>query len=85
MNVPCRCRRCETRRTLSKHPDEYVRPPKCRNCGSPITYVCADRRSKRDKRNHQCGCSGYHFTHRRGSKWCHKNPGIDELLQETRA
>lgn len=49
-------------------------------------FVAKERWTKRDKRNKKCSCTGYHFAHRRGSKWCHHNPGIDLLMQdETRS
>lgn len=37
---PCRCqnridgKRCNARRSLRRKPDEYIRPPKCHNCGA---------------------------------------------------
>lgn len=86
MGVPCRCWRCWARRTLPKHPDRYVRPPKCLQCRKRTMFVCKERRSRKDKRNQKCNCSigvlGYPFTHRKGSKWCEHNPDINKLMQE---
>src|ERR1700761_8606140 len=69
-----RCRKCETRRVLRKHPDTnhydgYANKwniPKCRNCGAK-SY----RTVKRSKQV-TCKCSGYWFPHRAGSKCCNE-------------
>lgn len=77
---PCRCSRCEARVTLAKHPDEYVRPRKCWSCGSKKWRVDRFRKSTEHKR-YACGCHGYGFIHRRGSKWCEAStspPAADE-------
>lgn len=76
--IPCRCMKCWKRRNLPKYPAEYVTPPKCKQCGAPITYVCRDRWSKKDKRNIKCNCTGYMFQHRKGSKWCYYNVNYPE-------
>lgn len=69
MSYCCRCRSCDTRRTLKKHPDEYVRPPRCESCGSRKWRW--DRfRDKVEKRKKPCHCTGYWFGHRKGSGWC---------------
>lgn len=75
--VPCRCWRCNGRRTLSRHPSLYVRAPRCRACGTPSLYVCRDRLPDRWGRRLGCNCGGYHFKHRRGSKYCEFNPRFD--------
>lgn len=31
-----RCSKCRGRRTLTQHPDEYRRPPRCGRCGTPM-------------------------------------------------
>ncbi|AWM87347.1 hypothetical protein C4E04_11785 [Microvirga sp. 17 mud 1-3] len=66
----CRCRKCEARRVLPRHPDDYLRPPRCA-CGAKSWRI--DRwMNTRDTSMHGagCNCSGYWFTHRRGSKFC---------------
>lgn len=69
----CRCRQCETRKVLAKHPDEFTRLPKCpkESCGARDWRTDAWM-NQRDTglRGMGCACSGYHFPHRRGSKFC---------------
>jgi len=31
---PCRCRVCNARRSLKRHPEEYKIPPACKKCGA---------------------------------------------------
>lgn len=68
------------RRVLPKHPDEYVRVPKCEGCGG-IKYYVSHWMNRRDTKKMSCNCRGYvHHTrnpsttvweiHRRGSKYC---------------
>lgn len=83
-SVPCRCWRCNTRQTKAKPLGEYVRPPKCKACGKPALFVCKDRLARKHDRKKLCNCSGYHFKHRKGSKWCQKNPNADVVYQEER-
>lgn len=68
----CRCSKCGARRTM-RHPETYVRVPKCANCGSQRWRV--DRyRLLVEKRRQPCRCASYYpFPHRRGSKWCEHN------------
>lgn len=67
----CRCRVCETSKVLPKHPEEYRREPQCPHCFArswrPDAWM-----NKRDTslKGMGCACSGYHFTHRKGSKFC---------------
>lgn len=72
----CRCgnSKCRARRTLVKHPDEYVTQPKCRYCGKRKWTVDADRMKRWYKMSRLCRCDGYHFTHRKGSPFCEHNP-----------
>lgn len=83
-SVACRCNRfvCQARRRLPKHPDEYVRRPRCRRCGKgfyrPDPYRTAGKEHRKG-----CGCDGYSFPHRRGSKYCFQNPALTaEMLRE---
>jgi len=61
-------RKCTGRRMLTKHPDEYVRAPKCPHCGGRKWYL--DKQIVRRHARERCNCGGWHFTHRRGSKYC---------------
>lgn len=70
--IHCRCRHCDTRRVLPKHPDEYKVIPQCRVCGKrtfkpkrakvavPIFRVDGwmNRRTAMN-RSLGCMCSGY--------------------------
>jgi len=49
----CRCRRkaCEARQTLAMHPDDYLRPPRCKSCLSPCP--CGQRQNH--KKTDRCG------------------------------
>lgn len=71
MTVLYRCTHgdCRKRVTLARRIEQYIRPPKCPGCwrdlsGSP------DREPRRRARRDVCGCSGYWFPHRKGSRWC---------------
>lgn len=79
--VHVRCRKCEKRRVLPRHPDRYRRkPPSCQAPG------CGHRSYRVDKWMNErntgtrgakawgCVCGGYHFTHRKGSPYCLDNP-----------
>jgi hypothetical protein len=74
-----RCRKCETRRVLPRHPEKYERQPQCRCCGARDFRVDAWM-MKRDTRTIACTCSGYWFWHRRGSKYCwHRADGTSRV------
>lgn len=79
MSYPYRCRRrsCSARRTLRKKLEQYVREPKCRECGGELRL---DRWKMKDHKKAKCTCDGYHFPHRKGSKWC--NYSTVELTEE---
>lgn len=76
---PCRCTKCQTRKTLHKPFRYYVRPPKCPKCGNKKWYLY--RWMLRRGREQKCNCTGYHFPHRKGSKWCWENPMLEELME----
>lgn len=65
-----RCRRCEARKVLRRHPDQYEIQPKC-GCGHRSYRVDAWM-MKRDTRAMACTCAGYWFWHRQGSLFCWK-------------
>ena len=60
--APCRCKKCGTRKTLKRHPDNYLRVPAC-SCGHRQWYV--DEWGIKG-----CTCYSYSFMHRRGSGYC---------------
>lgn len=82
MRYHVRCRKCQGRRVLPKHPDDYKKePPICR------TVACKSKDYRVDKwmmeRNTSvhgpnalgCNCMGYPWSgaggvHRKGSKYC---------------
>lgn len=76
---PCRCTKCDKRKTLHKRPQHYVRPPKCPRCGNRRWTL--DKWMLRRGRLQKCNCTGYHFPHRKGSKWCYENPKLQELME----
>jgi hypothetical protein len=39
MTVHCRCRHCDTRRVLPKHPSKYLIVPPCRVCGERYVFT----------------------------------------------
>ena len=57
MKYRCRCRRraCQARRNLSKHPDDYIRPPKCHipGCNGTLRLDLV-RQEKREKHPPVC-------------------------------
>lgn len=72
--VPARCNRraCQARRTLSKHPLDYVRWPKChiKGCAGKM-YVDTYRLAKGPyDRAPECRCDGWARVHRRGQVGC---------------
>ncbi|WP_375591564.1 hypothetical protein [Chitiniphilus eburneus] len=65
----CRCRHCQTRKKLARHPDHYLRQPACPTCGARDWRV--DRwMMRRDTHALACTCGGYRFWHRQGSLRC---------------
>ena len=68
----CRHARCRQRRTL-RHPVEwYVREPRCKACGGPLTR---DRFRNEQELRAVCTCDGYWFPHRPGGGvWCEQHP-----------
>ena len=70
----CRCRHCDARRVLAKHPDCYVRRPRCHLPGCPgkmrVDRWMQYRNTSPRRGGLGCTCGGYWFTHRRGSLRC---------------
>lgn len=57
MRYPCRCTRraCRARRTLRRHPSQYVRPPTCVQCGSALAVDAY--RLRRGPKDHPPACT----------------------------
>jgi hypothetical protein len=82
-----RCRRCDGRRTLSRHPDSYTRkPPRCRTPGCKSHEYRVDTYRMKHERGpaapKPCRCFGMHFPHRRTSGFCIHGPNLNGPPQE---
>lgn len=69
--TPCRCKKCKRRKTLKRHPDNYVIVPKC-SCGNN-TWNIDNYRIKVEYKNsriNKCYCFVYKFPHRKSSGYC---------------
>lgn len=72
---PYRCSRrtCRTRISLPRKLQDYIRVPKCRDCGGELSIdKCRMRNkklrlSKRTDPGPTCECDGAHYPHRKGS------------------
>lgn len=83
MKYRCRCsnRKCYKRKTLNKHPNDYVRPPKCPWCLSTAWVVDKYRQAKGFKdRSPRCECHALLIRHRYGQDGCMHR---DEFLIES--
>lgn len=74
----CRCRKCQARKTLNRHPDNYIIIPRC-FCGARDWRVDHYRMNKEylKWRKEKCHCPGYDFPHRKGGGWCFHNSKRD--------
>lgn len=63
---PCRCRKCQSRRTFRKHPEDYKREPLC-SCGG--TYRVDTYRLNKEHLKYICRCNGVPYPHRKGSHY----------------
>ena len=70
MTFKYRCCRCRVRNTFRRALEDYIRPKRCRGCGHGKFYWDRERNARREI----CGCDGYHYTHRKGSRLCVHNP-----------
>jgi hypothetical protein len=67
---------------MTRHVDDYVRPPKCKHgCGGTTFYIDKSRYKRKEQ---NCYCTGYHFIHRRGSPYCEHNPGLELRMRVER-
>ncbi len=79
----CRCRKCDARKTLARHPDTYHpgRAPKCA-CGVRDWRVDPWMMG-RNTRAGSCYCPAYHFPHRKGSLFCwFRSDGSDRFPED---
>lgn len=67
MTYPYRCSRetCKTRRSFARKIEEYIRVPRCRECGGTAWRLDTFQQNRKS-----CFCDGYHFPHREGSLNC---------------
>jgi len=98
-HVRCSNRACRARRVLSRHPDSYLRLPRCDSCGrsGPGTWTIDPWLTKRNTRLEGCTCAGYAWggymsgaMHRRGSLRCwyradgtRREPGDEDFYDES--
>lgn len=81
----CRCKRasCQSRHRLPRHPDKYIRPPRCRSCNQGTYRIDKFRTDGREQRGNTCRCDGYSFPHFRGRGYCHDNPNLTaDIMRE---
>lgn len=71
-----RCRSCEARRTLARHPNHYQIVPACRYCGARSWRVV------RWQKTRTCNCPGYWFPHHEARGRCIYNPNWSESLYD---
>jgi hypothetical protein len=73
MRTPCRCRQCQGRQTLARHPDDYERVPACRNCGAKRWRVDGWMlRRKTAGQSCRCGGGGHYVNAKSGYGWPHR-------------
>jgi DNA-directed RNA polymerase subunit RPC12/RpoP len=75
-----RCMKCRGRNTLKHELEWYKRTPKCKHCGHFRFYLDKARQYRTDI----CRCSGYHYTHRTGSKFCEFNSNQELMIRVDR-
>jgi len=76
---------CRSRRSLPKMLAFYVKEPKCLACGRNTLTLDKHRMKKEvGPEANNCFCDGYHFPHRKGSKWCRDStsPPTEEDYQD---
>lgn len=73
MIFPCRCsnRKCRARRTLRKHPDDYVQRArvKCYHCEDGELKLDTYRQKTEHKKT-RCVCDAFHYPHRYSKETC---------------
>lgn len=66
MKYYVRCRTCQARRVFKRHPDSYIRLPKCKTCGTSHKGYLVVKKPK----SITCYCFGYPYPHRYLSPNC---------------
>lgn len=61
-----RCRDCKKRFRIRKLPHQYIRTPKCPDCGS-INWRDVDRSDRNYDTKRTCYCTGWPHPHRKGA------------------
>ena len=74
---PCRCKRCRSRKSFRRHPDDYRVPKRC-SCGGEFS-VDSYRMVKEHKRT-LCHCDAYWFPHRVGSGDCRQVVSVEGVI-----
>lgn len=82
-HVRCSRERCKQRRTLKRHPHQYIIVPRCKGCGGTAYRIDTYRRDV-ERQVKPCTCSQYHFPHRRGAGLCIHNPNVTEEYERER-
>jgi len=62
--------------------EQYLRPPRCRQCGKKDTLRVDKWANSRPWRKYKCQCAGYWFPHRRGSKFCWYRKNGEQRMPE---
>lgn len=70
-SVRCRHKACRHRRVTTRHPDSYVRPPRCLSCGQCKGWRIESRAY--NQRN-LCRCGALHYPHRAHHPMCDNHP-----------
>lgn len=68
MKYYVRCRTCIARRVFKRHPDEYIRLPLCKTCGTNHKGYRVVKLTK----TITCYCNGYPYPHRYLSPQCNE-------------
>ena len=64
----CRCKKCGSRKTLTKHPAEYMKTLVCWSCKSVNNYRIDWYRTRgKESKKFTCKCDGMPYPHRKGS------------------
>ena len=72
----CRCKTCNARFVLKKHPEDYKRKRKCEWCNGELKIDYYRQAKGANEGRKTCYCDGYYFPHRKSSKWCCHYKGI---------
>ena len=66
---------CGRRFSLPRHPNQYLRDPRCPYCGCTKLQDVEEDEKKNGKRRERCNCPGYPFPHVKGDlRMCNHHP-----------